>query len=171
MERYARLACRHGLRNVYSSGRLHALRPAATRPTPAALTSIATLGLLRHRGKRGRRRKQRPIAVITRCPTCSPALRCQAGQLQVNNNQLTHRNRSDRLVGRPSGRTQQPSRQHRRATSATSLRPRCLLRTIRQPPPAPSPPTHTPIHHPPSQYVLYQCLFHCEASCARTAAR
>ena len=149
MERDARLASRHGLRFVFSSGRLHAFRPAATRPTPAVLFSIATPGLLRSRGKSGGRRNQRPIALIARGSTCSPALRCQEGPLQVNNNQLTHRNRSDRLVGRSPGRTQQPSRQHRRATSATSPRPRCLLRPIMQPPPAPSLPTHAPIQHPP----------------------
>ena len=54
MERVARPnSGRHGYYR-YSSGRMYSFRPtAAARPAPAVLAPLATLGILRYRGKRG----------------------------------------------------------------------------------------------------------------------
>ena len=165
MERDARLASRHGLhlhRYVYSRGRLHALRTAATtKPAPAVLSSLANSGLLRYRGKRGGRRKQRPIAVICHCSGYSAAWCSQACPPRVNNSQLIHRargSRSDRLVRRPRGTAHQPQGQHLRASRATNPRPRCLLRPAIESTPATRPPSHAPtLHPPPSMYVINAC--------------
>ena len=138
MERAAGpIAGRHG-HYRYSCGRLHALRSAAAaRPEPAVLTPLATLGILRYRGRRGGRRKQRPISVITSSSRVRGAPRNHACSHRQSNRQLMHRSlRSYPQLG--------PTRVRLLVRPATE-RPNAL------PPPLPSTPPPQP---PPSIYVI-----------------
>ena len=87
---------RHGYYR-YSGGRLYSLRSlTSARPEPTVLSPLASLGILRYRGKRGGRRKQRPIAVINSGPRYRAAPRDQASSHRQTNDQLIHVHRSTR---------------------------------------------------------------------------